>query len=70
MNWTTEMDMHYAVRGHKWKLKVNRCRLQNDETVLLQSESYPLMDQATGVAFVLDVSPVNSFKKRHDDWAI
>jgi len=45
------MFKRYALRGHKWKLKANRCRLQNDETVLLQSESYQLMEQATGICF-------------------
>ena len=48
----------YALRGHKWKLKVNRCRRQL--SVVNLWNRLP--------ATVVEASSVNSFKKRLDEW--
>jgi len=53
------------VRGHLWKLKVNRCRLQVrrcffSQRIISTWNKLP--------ASVVEVSCVNSFKKRLDDW--
>ena len=55
----------HALRGHKWKLEVNRCRRQLRQCffsprVVKLWNSLP--------ATVVEASSVNSFKKRLDDW--
>jgi len=58
-------DGGHALRGHKWKLKVKRCRLQLRKYLFSQrviGSWNKLPDH------VVDASSVNSFKKRLDDW--
>jgi len=68
-NYFFELDngSGYAQRGHKWKLKVNRCRLQLRQCFFSQRvvNTWNRLP-----AFVVDASSVNSFKKRVDDWTL
>jgi len=60
----------YALRGHKrprWKLKVNRCRLQLRQCFFSQRV---INTWNRLLAFVVDASSVNSFKKRLDYWKL
>ena len=56
----------HALRGHNWKLKVSRCRLQVrrcffSQKIISTWNKLPVS--------VVEASPVNSFKKRLDDWS-
>ena len=63
-----ELDIggEHALRGHNWKLKVNRCRLQVrrcffSQKIISTWNKLP--------ASVVEAFSVNSFKKRLDDWS-
>ena len=55
----------HALRGHKWKLEVNRCRRQLRQCFFSQ-RVVKLWNRLP--ATVVEASSVNSFKKRLDDW--
>jgi len=55
----------HALRGHKWKLKVKRSRLQLRKCFFSQ-RVISLWNSLPG--HVVDASSVNSFKKRLDNW--
>jgi len=63
LNWTTKV----CTKGHKWKLKVNRCRLQLRQCFFSQRVINSWSKLPT---FVVDESFVNPFKKRLDDWTM
>ena len=56
----------HALRGHNWKLKVNRCRLRVRNCFFSQ-RIISIRNKLP--ATVVEASSVNSFKKRLDDWS-
>ena len=54
----------HALRGHKWKLKVNRCRCQLRQCFFSQ-RVVNLRNRLP--ATVVEASSINSFKNRLDD---
>jgi len=61
-----ELDIggEHALRGHNWKLKVNRCRLQVRRCFFSQ-RIISIWNKLP--ASVVEASSVNSFKKRLDE---
>ena len=54
----------HALKGHKWKLKVKRCRLQLRKYLFSQR----VIGSWNKLPEHVHASSVNSFKKRLDDW--
>jgi len=57
----------HALRGHKWKLKVNRSRLQL-RRCFFSRRVVNVWNKLP--AHVVEASSVNCFKKRLDDWSM
>jgi len=55
------------MRRHKWTLKINRCRLQLRKCFIFSQRIVSVWNKLP--ASVVEVSSVNSFKKRLDDWS-
>ena len=56
----------HALRGHKWKLRVHRCRCQLRQCFFFSQRVVNLWNRLP--ATVVEASSVNSFKKRLADW--